>query len=41
MLAELEEIISYKQMYDQPERQQLIKEAWTHRLVRSKCFLVG
>ncbi|KAI9026899.1 armadillo-type protein [Hyaloraphidium curvatum] len=32
MLAELEEIILYKQIYDQPERQAVIRRMWTTRL---------
>lgn len=32
MLAELEEIIDYKQMYDQPERQVQMRKTWTARL---------
>ncbi|TPX38402.1 hypothetical protein SeMB42_g06762 [Synchytrium endobioticum] len=32
MLAELEEIIHYKQLYDQPDRQQLIRKTWMTRL---------
>ncbi|TPX35002.1 hypothetical protein SmJEL517_g02512 [Synchytrium microbalum] len=32
MLAELEEIIQYKQVYDQPERQALIRKTWMKRL---------
>ncbi|KAJ3037894.1 phosphatidylinositol kinase- protein kinase tor1 [Rhizophlyctis rosea] len=32
MLAELEEIISYKQLYDQPDRQALIRKTWMTRL---------
>lgn len=32
MLAELEEIIAYKQLYDQPERQASIRNTWMKRL---------
>ncbi|KAI0272361.1 atypical/PIKK/FRAP protein kinase [Gloeopeniophorella convolvens] len=32
MLSELEEIISYKQFADQPERQQTIRKTWVKRL---------
>jgi FKBP12-rapamycin complex-associated protein len=32
MLAELEEIVNYKQRFDDPERQQLIKKTWMNRL---------
>ncbi|KAI8819891.1 armadillo-type protein [Fimicolochytrium jonesii] len=32
MLAELEEIITYKQLYDQPERQIAIRKTWLSRL---------
>jgi hypothetical protein len=33
MLAELEEIISYKQYADQPERQQTMRKTWMKRYV--------
>ncbi|RKO90751.1 armadillo-type protein, partial [Blyttiomyces helicus] len=32
MLAELEEIIAYKQLYDQPDRQAVIRKTWMSRL---------
>jgi FKBP12-rapamycin complex-associated protein len=32
MLAELEEIITYKQCYDQPEKQEVMRRTWTKRL---------
>jgi len=32
MLAELEEIITYKQLFDQPERQETIRKTWMKRL---------
>lgn len=32
MLAELEEIITYKQSQDQPERQEVMRRTWTKRL---------
>ncbi|KAJ3083694.1 phosphatidylinositol kinase- protein kinase tor1, partial [Quaeritorhiza haematococci] len=32
MLAELEEIILYKQSYDQPDRQMLVRKTWMSRL---------
>ncbi|KAI9656704.1 MAG: phosphatidylinositol kinase- protein kinase tor1 [Trizodia sp. TS-e1964] len=32
MLAELEEIITYKQSYDDPERQETMRRTWTKRL---------
>jgi len=32
MLAELEEIITYKQSYDQPERQETMRRTWMKRL---------
>lgn len=32
MLAELEEIITYKQLFDQPERQATIRKTWMKRL---------
>ena len=31
MLAELEEIISFKQYADQPERQEMMKKTWMKR----------
>ncbi len=33
MLSELEEIISYKQHADQPERQQTMRKTWMKRFV--------
>lgn len=33
MLSELEEIVTYKQFADQPERQQTIHETWIQRYV--------
>jgi FKBP12-rapamycin complex-associated protein len=32
MLAELEEIIHYKQLYDQPQAQMFIRKTWTARI---------
>lgn len=32
MLAELEEIIHYKQLYDQPHAQMFIRKTWTSRI---------
>jgi FKBP12-rapamycin complex-associated protein len=32
MLAELEEIITYKQCHDQPEKQEVMRRTWTKRL---------
>lgn len=32
MLAELEEIILYKQIYDQPDKQALVRRMWSNRL---------
>lgn len=37
MLAELEEIIFYKQINDQPERQKLIRRSWVDRLEGCQC----
>jgi len=31
MLAELEEIIQFKQLYDQPDRQATIRKTWVSR----------
>jgi serine/threonine-protein kinase mTOR len=33
MLSELEEIITYKQFADQPERQKTIRKTWMKRYV--------
>jgi hypothetical protein len=33
MLSELEEVIAYKQLEDQPERQKTIKKTWVKRFV--------
>lgn len=33
MLAELDEIILYKQYYDAPEKQSLIRKSWTTRFL--------
>lgn len=31
MLSELEEIIAYKQLADQPERQEVLRKTWRNR----------
>jgi hypothetical protein len=40
MLSELEEVITYKQFTDQPERQQMMRNTWLKRYVTSSFIRV-
>ena len=40
MLAELEEIITYKQYADQPDRQATIRKTWMKRYIYLNSYVV-